>query len=145
MFAPVVLGSNKTTVSVATGQNEYYSLYALLGNVQNHVRRWWVYKLQLLRRCMKPMSNGSGVSSVWGVCIQASKTLFPIQYTWYGISLCVCIARQRGSTAATCLIQIKLWPILEIRGKVTDGRMHHRAKPYPHLVCFSLGLFQYVL
>ncbi|KAF8986113.1 hypothetical protein BDQ17DRAFT_1493098 [Cyathus striatus] len=38
MFAPVILGSDKTTVSVATGQNEYYPLYASLGNVQNHVR-----------------------------------------------------------------------------------------------------------
>ncbi|KAF8478783.1 hypothetical protein F5888DRAFT_1629604, partial [Russula emetica] len=29
MFAPVVLGSDKTTVSVTTGQNEYYPLYAI--------------------------------------------------------------------------------------------------------------------
>ncbi|KAJ3497906.1 hypothetical protein NMY22_g19653 [Coprinellus aureogranulatus] len=39
MFAPVVLGSDKTTVSVATGQNEYYPLYASVGNAQNHLRR----------------------------------------------------------------------------------------------------------
>ncbi|KAF8800429.1 hypothetical protein BYT27DRAFT_7262837 [Phlegmacium glaucopus] len=39
MFSPIILGSDKTTVSVGTGQNEYYPLYALLGNVQNHVRR----------------------------------------------------------------------------------------------------------
>jgi Plavaka transposase len=39
MFAPVILGSDKTTVSVATGQNEYYPLYAGIGNAQNHVRR----------------------------------------------------------------------------------------------------------
>ncbi|TFK62832.1 hypothetical protein BDN72DRAFT_776652 [Pluteus cervinus] len=39
MFAPIILGSDKTTVSVATGQNDYYPLYASLGNVQNHVRR----------------------------------------------------------------------------------------------------------
>ncbi|TFK60533.1 hypothetical protein BDN72DRAFT_939822 [Pluteus cervinus] len=39
MFAPVVLGSDKTTVSVATGQNDYHPLYASLGNLQNHVRR----------------------------------------------------------------------------------------------------------
>lgn len=38
-FVPVVLGSDKTTVSVATGQNEYYPLYASLGIAQNHVRR----------------------------------------------------------------------------------------------------------
>jgi hypothetical protein len=39
MFAPVILGSNKTTVSVTTGQNEYYPLYTGIGNAQNHVRR----------------------------------------------------------------------------------------------------------
>lgn len=39
MFAPVVLGSDKTTVSVATGQNDFYPLYASLGNVHNAVRR----------------------------------------------------------------------------------------------------------
>jgi Plavaka transposase len=38
MFVPVVLGSDKTTVSVATGQNEYYPLYASIGNVHNNVR-----------------------------------------------------------------------------------------------------------
>jgi hypothetical protein len=39
MFAPVVLRSDKTTVSVATGQNDFYPLYASLGNVHNSVRR----------------------------------------------------------------------------------------------------------
>ena len=39
MFAPVVLGSDKTTVSVATGQNDFYPLYASIGNVHNSVRR----------------------------------------------------------------------------------------------------------
>ncbi|KAI0371908.1 hypothetical protein BV20DRAFT_1065308, partial [Pilatotrama ljubarskyi] len=39
MFVPVSLGSDKTTVSVATGQNEYYPLYLLSGNVLNSVRR----------------------------------------------------------------------------------------------------------
>lgn len=39
MFVPIVLGSDKTTVSVATGQNEYYPLYGSIGNVGNNVRR----------------------------------------------------------------------------------------------------------
>lgn len=39
MFVPVILGSDKTTVSVATGQNEYYPLYISLGNVHSSVRR----------------------------------------------------------------------------------------------------------
>jgi hypothetical protein len=39
MFVPIILGSDKTTVSVATGQNEYYPIYISIGNVHNNVRR----------------------------------------------------------------------------------------------------------
>jgi Plavaka transposase len=39
MFVPVILGSDKTTVSVATGHNEYYPLYISIGNIHNNVRR----------------------------------------------------------------------------------------------------------
>lgn len=38
MFAPVILGSDKTTISVATGQNDFYPLYLSLGNVHHGVR-----------------------------------------------------------------------------------------------------------
>lgn len=38
-FCPIILGSDKTTVSVATGQNEYYPLYVSNGLVHNNVRR----------------------------------------------------------------------------------------------------------
>ena len=38
LFVPIILGSDKTTVSVATGQNEYYPLYGSIGNVHNTVR-----------------------------------------------------------------------------------------------------------
>ncbi|KAG0699341.1 hypothetical protein DFH29DRAFT_877339 [Suillus ampliporus] len=36
-FVPIILGSDKTTVSVATGQNNYYPLYVSIGNVRNNV------------------------------------------------------------------------------------------------------------
>ena len=39
MLAPVILGSDKTIVSVATGDNEYYPLYMSLGNLRNGARR----------------------------------------------------------------------------------------------------------
>ncbi|KAF9230591.1 hypothetical protein BU15DRAFT_91081 [Melanogaster broomeanus] len=38
-FVPIILGSDKTTMSVATGNNEYYPLYLSIGNVRNNVRR----------------------------------------------------------------------------------------------------------
>jgi hypothetical protein len=39
MFVPIILGSDKTTVSVGTGNNEYYPLYLSIGNIHNNVRR----------------------------------------------------------------------------------------------------------
>ncbi|KAG2051938.1 hypothetical protein BDR06DRAFT_983321 [Suillus hirtellus] len=36
-FVPVILGSNKTMVSVATGQNDYYPLYTSIRNVHTNV------------------------------------------------------------------------------------------------------------
>ncbi|KAG6838908.1 hypothetical protein C0991_007419, partial [Blastosporella zonata] len=39
MHVPIILGSDKTTVSVATGQNEFYPLYAAIANTHNAVRR----------------------------------------------------------------------------------------------------------
>ena len=39
MFVPIILGSDKTTTSVATGQHEYYPVYLSIGNVHNNIRR----------------------------------------------------------------------------------------------------------
>ncbi|KIK74004.1 hypothetical protein PAXRUDRAFT_176923, partial [Paxillus rubicundulus Ve08.2h10] len=35
MFVPIILGSDKTTVSVVTGNNEYHPVYISTGNVHN--------------------------------------------------------------------------------------------------------------
>ncbi|KAG2095439.1 uncharacterized protein F5147DRAFT_747730 [Suillus discolor] len=37
-LVPIILGSDKTTVSVGTGNNKYYPLYASIGNVCNNVQ-----------------------------------------------------------------------------------------------------------
>ena len=39
MFVLVILGSDKTTVSVATGQHEYYPIYLSIGNIHNNILR----------------------------------------------------------------------------------------------------------
>ena len=35
---PVILGSDKTTVSVATGQTDYWPVYISIGNIHNNMR-----------------------------------------------------------------------------------------------------------
>ena len=39
MYCPIILGSDKTTVTVATGHVEYHPLYLSIGNPHNAVRR----------------------------------------------------------------------------------------------------------
>ncbi|KAG1805024.1 uncharacterized protein HD556DRAFT_1429137 [Suillus plorans] len=39
MFVPIILGSDKTTVSVATGHNQYWPVYMSISNIRNNVRR----------------------------------------------------------------------------------------------------------
>lgn len=39
MSVPVIIGSDKTTVSIATGQTEFWPLYISLGNFTNAARR----------------------------------------------------------------------------------------------------------
>lgn len=39
MFVPIVLGADKTTVTVGTGNVEYHPLYLTTGNVHNRLRR----------------------------------------------------------------------------------------------------------
>ncbi|KAG2093742.1 uncharacterized protein F5147DRAFT_747883 [Suillus discolor] len=57
MFIPIILGSDKTTVSVGTGNNEYYPLYASIGNVHNNVQHahddsFRVFRRQLFHRSL---------------------------------------------------------------------------------------------
>jgi len=39
MFVPIVSGSDKTTVSVATGHQQYHPVYMSPGNISNIARR----------------------------------------------------------------------------------------------------------
>jgi hypothetical protein len=39
MFVPIVAGSDKTTVSVMTGHQEYHPVYMSPGNITNTARR----------------------------------------------------------------------------------------------------------
>ncbi|ESK82484.1 hypothetical protein Moror_8528 [Moniliophthora roreri MCA 2997] len=48
MFVPIVTGSDKTTVSIATSQNEYYPFYGSLGGLHNNVCHAYCEGVQLL-------------------------------------------------------------------------------------------------
>lgn len=39
MLCPVVIGADKTTVSVATGQTDFHPVYMTSGNLHNEMRR----------------------------------------------------------------------------------------------------------
>jgi hypothetical protein len=62
-FVPIILGSDKTTVSVATGHTEAYPLYLSIGNLHNNLRR----------------SHCSGVVVIAFLAVAKSED-FPISY-----------------------------------------------------------------
>ncbi|THH12620.1 hypothetical protein EW146_g7529 [Bondarzewia mesenterica] len=57
MLVPIILGSDKTTVSVATGQTEYYPLYISNGNIHNNVRRAHRNAVSLVRFLAIPKTD----------------------------------------------------------------------------------------
>ena len=57
MFVPIILGSDKTTVSVGTGHNEYWPVYLSIGNIHNNVRRAHRNGLVLLGFLAIPQSD----------------------------------------------------------------------------------------
>jgi len=61
MLIPIVAGSDKTTVSVATGQQEYHPVYVSPGNISNVARR----------------SHGAGVLPISFLPISKGMPLFP--------------------------------------------------------------------
>ncbi|EIW82031.1 hypothetical protein CONPUDRAFT_152917 [Coniophora puteana RWD-64-598 SS2] len=56
-FVPVILGSDKTTMSVATSHTEYYPLYLSIGNVRNTVRRAHQNVVALVGFLLIPKTN----------------------------------------------------------------------------------------
>jgi Plavaka transposase len=48
MFVPIILGSDKTTVSTGTGQHDYWPVYMSIGNIHNNVRRAHCGSVELL-------------------------------------------------------------------------------------------------
>jgi hypothetical protein len=62
MFVPVILGSDKTTVSVATGQNDYWPFYGSLGNLHNDARRAHGAGLALIAFLAIPKGTGLLIS-----------------------------------------------------------------------------------
>ena len=66
MFVPIILGSDKTTVSVATGHVEYWPLYGSIGNIHNNVRR----------------GHGAGLVLVGFLSIPKSKLYIPVACLW---------------------------------------------------------------
>ncbi|KAG1908200.1 uncharacterized protein F5891DRAFT_1124059 [Suillus fuscotomentosus] len=52
-FVPIIVGSDKTTVFIATGQNDYYPLYLSIGNVHNNIQCSHCNTLALISSSLK--------------------------------------------------------------------------------------------
>lgn len=61
-FVPVILRSDKTTVSVATGQTDYWPVYISIGNIHNNVQHAHGNGVMLLGFLAIPKSTFSSSS-----------------------------------------------------------------------------------
>ena len=61
MLVPVDLCSDKTTASVATGQNEFYPLYMSPGNIKNYTRQSHEDAVALIGFLAIPKSMFNGI------------------------------------------------------------------------------------
>lgn len=62
MLLPIILGADKTTVSVATGNQEFHPLYASVGNIHNEMRR--AHRDALIPLAFLAIPKGSRMSSL---------------------------------------------------------------------------------
>ena len=56
MLIPIILGSDKTTVSVATSQNEYWPIYLSISNIHNNV--CWAHRNGVVLLGFLPIPKG---------------------------------------------------------------------------------------
>ena len=72
MFVPIILGSDKTTVSVATGNNEYWPIYMSIGNIHNNTWRSHRNGVVLLGFHAIPKC----AASIWGCRFNSNSLIF---------------------------------------------------------------------
>ena len=61
-FIPIILGTGKTTTSVATGQHKYHPIYLSVGNIRNHIWRAHKDALVLIGFLLIPKGKHSDYS-----------------------------------------------------------------------------------
>jgi hypothetical protein len=59
MLVPIIVGSDKTTVSVATGHQEFHPVYIGAGNITNTMRRSHVFGVEPVALLPIPKSMSS--------------------------------------------------------------------------------------
>ncbi|KAG1905765.1 uncharacterized protein F5891DRAFT_1125793 [Suillus fuscotomentosus] len=64
-FVPIIIGSNKTTVSVGTKNNEYYPLYLSIGNVCNNILE--MFKKPMLKPKITHFGDGHYRYVIYGL------------------------------------------------------------------------------
>jgi hypothetical protein len=55
VFCPIILSSDKTTVSVATGHKEYWLIYLSISNIHNNIR--WAHRNGVVLLSFLPISK----------------------------------------------------------------------------------------
>lgn len=121
----IILGSDKTTVSVATGQNDYWPLYISNGLIHNNARR----------------GHRNGLTLVGFLAVPKSKSLLPYKVYADADSRLTIADRAHKDSAAFRTFRRRIFheSLREILGSLKDGMTT------PEVVLFGDGHYRRVL
>ncbi|KAG6896459.1 hypothetical protein C0992_008142 [Termitomyces sp. T32_za158] len=102
VFCPIILGSDKMTVSVATGQTDYYPLYISNGLIHNNVRRAHRSGLTLMAFLSIPKRTLMNFDTFDGTCFMSLSATY-LRLVVYGMG--PYIADYPEQALLACIVQ----------------------------------------
>ncbi|KAI6004187.1 hypothetical protein EDD15DRAFT_2385241 [Pisolithus albus] len=127
-FMPIILGSDKTTVSVATGQNDYYPLYLSIGNIHNNCQLFH----STLGHILKSFKSGM---------VKPEVTLFGDGHYWhiiYGLGLY--IADYKEQALLTCIVRNWCPQCLAYHNDLDDDNALHHCRDHMEMLISEFTL-----
>ncbi|KAI0735779.1 hypothetical protein C8Q76DRAFT_690321 [Earliella scabrosa] len=131
MIVPIVLGADKTTVSVATGNQEFRPLYMSLGNLHNEVRR--AHRDSAVPIAFLAIPTGKS-SIILDVSVHLTHSYVPAAHEWEKDKKFRIFKKQ--------IYHASLVKILEpLRAEMTTPHVLRCPDGHFHHAIFKLGLF----
>ncbi|KAI5989966.1 hypothetical protein EDD15DRAFT_2370292 [Pisolithus albus] len=135
-IVPIILGLDKTTVSVATGQNDYYPLYLSIGNICNNLR-----ESTLTRITFASFGANFSIQPLVVFSSLLKVTLFGDGHYWHVIyGLGPYIADYEEQALLTCIVCNWCPRCLAYRNDLDDDNALHHCRDHTEMLISEFSL-----